>query len=517
MGFWGMSSAGKNARNSLNNLGGWNNTQANEWMKRAEEQYSLGNFNNNWANEYWRGRAAQGYRTPGQIKAAGEEILPIQPTIERLNQTQARREEAYNNFNTDPYKQQINDATGQLVSAVGPTQDAAQGAVDTGYGNVGRIVDSAQTQSQGNIDATYGKAEGEWNEAFNRLRQENANQRQNQITLGDDMARRSMGYLENWEKDIETLKPGSEFAAARAARAFAPAKAATSWRMRRAGVDPDSVQASSMLGAVDSAQARAMDDAFADGQMDYVSARGQLTGAKTGLLGDYRDYTSGVIRDALGNEIGLGGTQASGNVNLTTQRGDRTQDVINDSTNARVANENNRAGATAAVAQQGFENTRAATAAQTESAAAQFGIDKTRYDDFQNLMDGVDKTTLTEVELQKAQYILGKDWNDMDERTRDNAAAMIQQLGSEQMRNMFASGEMASRFGQEAADLYKQIFVTESANAGWGLKGLMGLGMTLLAGPAGAAAAAAMTGGGRNSSGQSGGGRGSGGPGPGGD
>ena len=497
MGFFGMSSAGKNARTSLNNLGGWNQTQANDWLAKAQDLWGKTNQNFDWATEYWKNRAGQGAPSPSNIRGIGQEILPVDEAVAKLNENQGRRESATTdaaNAGTAA-KEQIDYSTGHLAEQVAPTWQLNQDSIETAYGNVGQLADTAYSDLVGTTNTTFDKAEADWNAAYNELIRRNAGDRKIQLDVGDDMARRSMGYLDEWAGDIETLKPGGEFAAARAARAFAPSMAAVSSRLRRAGVDPNSVQAASLIGGVETDRARAMDDAFAEGQETYVNARGQLTDAKTNLLGDYRDYTSGVIRDALGNEIGVGTAKVGGQTDLTIGRGDQIRDAINDRANVKIGNEGARTGATVANAQQSFDNAATATGRQADAAVTKFGVDQQGLDNFNNLMANADKTALTEVDLSRAQYLLGNDWAQMDQTMRDNAAAAIAQLGSAQMQAMFNSGQMAQQFGQEAADLYEKIFITESANAGWGLKGLMGLAGSILGGPIGGA-----IGGGRGSS-----------------
>jgi hypothetical protein len=340
-----------------------------------------------------------------------------------------------------------------VAKQLGISRDQARDIVEDSYGRMAGREDTYSQDIINNILGSYGAAEENINRTYGRLRGESGR------TFDDLMGRSGTAFDESME-ELELLKPGSEAAAARSARAFAPEMARTMGRLRRAGVDPSSPQAANLLRQVGVARSRAIDDRLAEGTEKYIDR-------KTGLRLGKEDVHRGLGLGKLGSEVGLSRAQTG----LTTDLGrERT---------GLVTGEKRRALG-------GLQNIDAARAADL------LGIGKDEYNRLRDLMGEKnlaavlekrmgDQADLTGLGLSAQQYQMGQQQEGLNLDQKNRAAASLLGISDQQYRNMFGAAQTARGFGQDALNAYLKTLGIESKDAGWGLKlllnaGLMGAG-----------------------------------------
>jgi len=377
MGFWGMSSAGKQAQGNMTNLGNWNFQQYKDALDRMNNAGINADAVAGSQKDYWTGRMGNGFGTPGGIRSIGEDISPGTDAA-IYNRQQILNDKA---GRIDPFAEQIQ---GEINSGAGTLMDRNNQVSGDIIGNTNSVYDSARDQN--NI---VGKANMD---------------------------------------SIESLNPASEATQARVGRSFAPALAATAGRLRRSGVDPNSVQASSVIGNVEAQRARAMDDAAASGTAGYVAAKNSE-----------RDKS-------LSNDTALA-TQSLGLVNNERVRSLGTANSIDSNRTAQtIANDQDRFNALN-----------------------------------QNSNDQAGEQ-LTALGLKNDQFDRGAQFQTQDQASRDAAAGQVGQIGRDWRQAQFGYGDQARGFGGDANQQYGQVYQNEAANAGWGAKMLGGIAGAALGG-----------------------------------
>lgn len=406
MSFWGMSQTGKDAKGALEGFGGANRVQFEQSLQRMKDQGATADDIQAFQRKFLQERVGNsGFTDPSEIRRIGEDVSP----------------------GTDTAIANRGAILNEMGQRIQPQVNTQQG-----------IIDSTADRTMNRNADTSGKIIGETDSLYSGARDRSGK------SIGE-----SMSSLDALNPQVEALNPASEAAQARAGRSFAPALAATQGRLRRSGVDPNSVQASSVIGNVEAQRARAMDDQAVEGTKSYLDAKHGLTSEKNAL----RD--TGTQRE-IGLDLEGGGIKRGEQVRATgvansidTARSDKTL-------------ANNDAG----------------------------------YQDLQNNSRDKAGEELTSLGLKQDQFDKGLQLRQLDTAEQDQAAGQLGQLGAQTRGAALDYGQLARGFGGDAQAGYGQTLDRESQSAGWGKKLLGGIASTALNAAVGAATGGAGGGGG---------------------
>lgn len=463
MSFWGMSNAGKEAGGFAREQGAWNSQQFRDWLARANAFSDRGNALTDQALDFWRQQMNEGIGSPDQIRQTGQQISPwVQPAIDsrrgRLNEIEALQR------GLKPADEVAGEMSGRLddqAASITGNFDDIQGTIDSTTGRQFGREEQANRDIVGNIRDTAIGMTGAVNDTFGGLRTDNAASA-GRLRGDGDAAFSSM------LSDIELLKPGSEASQARTARSFAPQTADTLARLRRSGVDPNGLQAQAVLRQVESARSRAVDDAAADGNLQY-------TDRKNNVRGNQLDYNAQVERGRLGNEMNLG----VGQVDRTNSIADGAGSEYRAETRTNAGNMNSIDGTRADATIQNLDSatTRSMDLTQRRNALTAMQRDMNREDaaGVQGVLREQNNEDLIAGGLIDDQFDRGMSYTGANTGIRANAAGQVGQAGRDATSNAFSSANTAQGFGQQATQNYNTAFDREAANAGWGTRLLGGL------------------------------------------
>jgi hypothetical protein len=367
MSFWGPSTTQNQAQGWFPAQGNWNTQQYRDWLNQANTQANTGQQNQNWAAQYFQNRATDGMGNPDLARGYGEWIMPgVNETLDRQS---GRLNGIGDDFNNtfQGARNRWDEAGGSINS----NYDAGNNDINSTYGGMsGRSNDTSNDMIR-NLSGIYNGVRGTTgndyadmrqrsNDTYNRMDQSNGSvygglRGQASDTFGQlgSRADRTYGGLEGdsastygglqgsnaaafgqAQQNLNLIKPGGDAAAGRSARAFAPQVASTMGRLRAAGVDPNSAEASSVLGRVETGRSRAMDDAYAQNIDQYVGRKNDLT---LGQEGVNRDLALGRLSNnqnlAMQNESigrGLGQNQLQNDQGLAREQFGNARQIAQD-------------------------------------------------------------------------------------------------------------------------------------------------------------------------------------------
>lgn len=479
MGFWGMSRTGKDAQGKLNEIPNWQWDQAKTQWGNANDFKNRGDQGFDWAQNYWKGKANGNFADPNQIKASGEAMMPgVQEAIGKRAELLQQKQNNWNDFapKAGNVTDQINANLDQQGGMVGQQWDTQQGAIKQGTDNLKYLADGAYGDTIGSIKDSFGAAGANMNAAYdsmgNRIDSAYGGLLKDSAAAYDKMG----GNVESWGKQMEMLKPGGEFATAQTARAFAPAMAAAGGRLRRGGVDPNGLQAASVLGGVEANRARAMDDSMARGTETYVNAQGQLANARNSVIGGGLNSKIGLTTDMTGQQTSLGRERAGYQQGLDLGQGEAFRGAVNDNRNAQMGIESADRGLSMANNDQSF-------------GAGMDVLDRRNSAAMNNrtmsLQDLAMQSGLTDQQMAEELTKLGLTSEQMNAGLNLEQLKLAQQnLGAGQLTDMsnadygrgFTSQQLGNQSAGAATQGYGNTLSREAANAGWGTKLLLGAG-----------------------------------------
>lgn len=490
MGFWGMSQAGREAESWPREYGAYSKDQFKNWQKRSDDRYAKGEAQTDWASNYMENLANQGLGTPEQMTEYGRRIMPgvdqyisnrkagVQDMMDRFGgvptwQDTMRRIDAANEANRA--------ANQQNLSYIDQTRNYALGDIgDTYARGAGREADT-YGKNTADITGRYDRAIGDVDTAYGGLRQQNR-----------DVYGRLGGSAEDTYRsaaaNLDLLRPGSEAATARTARAFAPQIAATSGRLRRAGIDPSSPQAAALMGRAETARSRAMDDAMATGNERYAALSNEL-------LGQRQAARERLGTGELGTEIGLGTDQNRLRTGLSLEQGQGLRGENVRSTGAQ--NELDRYRSGQAINTQNLAMDRITqnqgremdiNAQDARNAQLQKAMATGDWETVNNLTREMNAAELEGIGLQKDLYNTGLGYRSADLGVRTPAATQVGNYGQYQQNYGLQGSQAANQWGNTGQSAYQTAYGYEAPNAGWGMKmlgGLAGAGLNMVAPGAG--------------------------------
>jgi hypothetical protein len=535
--FWGPSDAQQDAEGYFPAQGHWNTEQYQNWLARSNQNQQNAEAWTPWAVNYFQNVGTHGFGTPDDVRNWGNWIMPGTQQV-----TDSRRNRL-NQIGAD-FDATFSGAQGRsddIARGIGQNYDIIQGDINGTFGRMGGRADTAHNNILGNIGQTYGGARQGVLDTYSGLRGTAGNTYSDMLDstagLYDGLQGRSTGRFgelggragdvyggmrsdsestfgglrsgneqafNTAERTLQQLNPAGDASAARTARSFAPQIASTMGRLRAAGIDPNSPEAASLLGRVETARSRATDDAYADHARDFVDRSTALTLGREGInrslglaglenrqglgmreeeiqrglgLGEMQNYQNlgrelggigrGLVTDRLMNDQGLAQNQLGMDTNLLLQGGRDTrneltrnlnmgQDLDLNWLNQTTGNRNN-----AFNQSWDWNNQRNNLDLQGWNTRAGLGREQNAEDFW-----GYNLNTI-------APWQAGMDWMNNQNRVQSNAAGTVLNAGNAAANQAMGAANVARGFGNDAAQNFGQTIGIEAPNAGYGLKAIM--------------------------------------------
>lgn len=480
MAFWGPNQTQRNAQGRIGELPNWlYEAMRSGFAKEAEAWLKA----NGYTDEYianLRQQIQQGFGTPQDIRATGQEIMPgindlITRRNTRLDEQGNRIAQQGERYNAIPGVDETISNRDQLQfdkgAGIGRNEDFLGGLIDTGFGSQRRrTADTADTIAK-DTGNTYSGLRSDSDTAFGDVR---------------SAADRGFGYITNRAADTfsgvrDRINQGRDFALGTTARAFAPAMAATLRRIRAAGIDPNSPEAASLLQRVDTARGHAFDDSMR-GTLDQLNQTDLAESANR----------QGLDLSRLSND------QVLALQNAANKQGLSLDEYLKRSNNTREArnilNELDQ-GKMAADVQNADTSFQRGQDWATEKQNQELISRGLRIDDVNNrnaigdkenaFLDKRNQSELTDQELLNQQFQAGANLTGANNQRRDQANTQLGQAGTQQYDVSAQQGNAASGNAAQAGQQYQHSWNLEAPNAGWGSKligGLAGPALSLIPG-----------------------------------
>lgn len=462
--FWGLNQSGKDSIKAVETGAGWNFDQSKNYAARAGESRAQGNQRTGEAWDLYKQRANEGIGNTGQIRDYGQAAMPgVQEAIDARKRLLAQQQQTLSNFG---YRapQTMNEIYGYLdqeAGNVGQNWDFSQGIIDGGYAGMTNRANAANQEIVQSIKDTFGSARGQFNDAYRQLRGSAAD-------VYGGLEGELEGTTAAQQRNVEMLKPGSDAFAARTARSYAPMMSNTMSRLRRGGLDPNSVQAGGMLSQAEAERARGIDDAAAQGTTQYVNAANNILGNRQAELERLRGT-------GLAMDTSLGTAQAGANLKLGLDEGSAFQDEVRRNLGLQTALDQTRQGQTLDNQQFNFQEGQRILGQKADAAqlGRQMGLQDLGLD--QGMLDKAMQEEMVSPEALATQFGMGQNFAVQNANAQNTGLAGLSQIGQADLARSISEAMLAQGFSQSAIDAYLKNLGIQSANAGWGAKMLAGM------------------------------------------
>jgi hypothetical protein len=344
--------------------------------------------------------------------------------------------------------------------------DLADSAKRTGAATDREIMDTAQRATAregaasgaitGDIIERYGALQDHTNRAYGQMRDTNRNTYAGLKASAEDT-------YDTAFKDVEMLKPGGEFAQARAARSFAPAVASTAGQLRRMGISGP--QALSAMQRVEAARARAQDDAAAEGTEKYVGARTELGLSRQGA----RERLG---TGELGNELTLAERQTGITTDLSREQGQEYRGEINRTTGVQHNIDRDRSDRSVLNADKNYTRTQDWIDAKDRAALLDRALQQQDWQTYSNLVREMSDADLQAIGLRRDQFGAGMGFTLADLQEKNAAAGTLGDYGWKGIGAGMDANRTALNNGDTAFRAYQTAYGYEAPQAGYGVKAL---------------------------------------------
>lgn len=548
-GAFGLNDTGKNALGRMGEIPNWlygamvdlagKSNDATGTGKQSLDQYSwlLSQILQNY------GQPGAGFFDPSQIKDYGAQVMPgvsgaTSDRLSRLNTLQGQlsgvptgqniQDTLYGNLTGEG--QYTNDMTDAMRSMLADSFSKMRGTASTGnadfnsnlkgtYDTLEQGVNDTYPYLRAASDKTFSGLGTKSDSTFGGLNDQNASLYAALVNksgdvygglggqsdaLFSDLGNKTGQAYDSATTNIQRLLPGGDLRAAAAARSFAPAMAAAQRRLRTAGVDPNSPEASGILQNVDLARAHSMDDIMANSNSQYIQALNSLglgknnaqnqlalsglqnrQGLKLGDLGNQQ----GLRQTGFGNtrDLTLGGLQNRQGLDLGAMQNEQSlaqqQEALIRSLGLDRSSQ---------YGQSILRNMQTQMGLQQGEAAGNMGLTDTNYQRNMGIFQNRDKVAQIgrQLGLQdwEIQNMLAGQFNDANlqgidlntqlwnqgsaglqrgQARQDNAMAQLGNYGQYQTGLGNTYGQEGQGAGSNAYNLYGSDLGLESQNAGW--------------------------------------------------
>ena len=450
MSAFGLGDVGKNAQFQLNNIPVWLQQAMVEQMGRSNFNFGRGSdligqntaYNQNIVNT----PDSDAFAPISDIQNYGRTAMPgvdaaMADYMKRLglvqNTADNRASRGYVTGAIDQNIKNLNDASFNLADYNRNTTNNAfnslQGLSDKNFNDINANLNDVYDREGRNTNDNYGYARGVMGNAY------------------DDAT-----------QNLENLLPGGDLAAARSARAFAPAYNAAQRRLRAAGIDPNSPEAAGILQAVDMGRARSSDDILSQNLEKYVSGKNSL---KLGKAGSERDLTLEQGDKQRGINLEKGNLLRG---NLSDQLG-RNSGIVTGRAQGLMDNENDFYGRNRDITDLRNSNV------QNDRALSLQDID------IEKMLAGMfNDANLQGIDLGNQQFDRGVAGLARGLQRKDAAAGNLGSIGNTLLNSSQNSDQLAQSFANQALQGFQTSLANESKNSGWLGKLLGGMGTAAL-------------------------------------
>lgn len=152
-------------------FGNWSFDQYQQALAQANNSRDLGNWATNWGLNYNLDRANNGYTSPTDLRNRGNEIMPVDPTIQARGDRLNRISDL--NAGRTPASQTMGNVYDRLngqAEDIGRTGQMTQDELDALYSRTSGRNDTANRDFENNLTDTYGTAQRNVNSEFGALR-----------------------------------------------------------------------------------------------------------------------------------------------------------------------------------------------------------------------------------------------------------------------------------------------------------------------------------------------------------
>jgi hypothetical protein len=457
--FWGLSQTGKNARTAVKDNAAWSQQQADTQLAHGASDRNVGWDRNNDAWGAWQNRAQQGIGTTGQLRGYGQDIMPgVQEAIDARKRLLAQQQQnwANNPYTAENTMGKVYGTLDQMGANVGQNWDFNQGVIDQGYGGLAKRATDANTEMIDSIKGTYGSARSGFNDAYDTLRG-------NAAGVYGGLEGELEGTTAAQQKNLEVLKPGTEAFMARTARSYAPMMSNTMARLRGAGVDPNSVQASGMLAAAESERARGIDDVAAQGDEKFAAASNSILGNRQAGLERLRG--AGLTADT-----NLGIDQAGMNVKFGLSEGADFRDEITRNLDLQNKITGGRMTDTLGNNSEAFKMSQDVLGSKADAAISERTLGMQDYNTSQGLLDKAMTEEAWGPAALSGQFNVGQNYANTNATAQDRGNVGMSGIAQQDLSRAIQQTLAAQGFSQDAINAQLKLLGIESANAGWGAK-----------------------------------------------
>lgn len=466
MSFWGLNQSGKDSKAFPREIATWNFQQYKDNLNRANASWDQGQQRGGQMYGYWQNRMGQGVGTPQDVRSAGEQAMPgigqaVQNRWNRWNDMQSKYKDWLSSYGSPEAMGGVYNALNEQAANIGRHYDAQQNEIGDTANRMMARNDAASRGITGLIGDTFTAADTNWNNTYSDLISKVYGV-YGKLQADADKAYGSM------LSDAERLRPGSEGFMARTARSYAPMMANTMARLRRSGIDPNSVQAGGVLSQAEVERARAIDDAAAAGDREYVASR-------RGILGDQLGTNLGIGQSMSDRTTNLGAAQAAGVKALTLGRGEALSAEQLRAMGASNAIDAARSSASLANSQQAYGDSQGWLDRQANAGLMGRNLALQDLGLGFDLQQGMNQEELIGPGLALDQWNAGLNYQNIQTGAQDRAAGYGTQMAQNDIGNYINAATLARMYGNDALQQHLANLQIQGQNAGWGRRMLAGV------------------------------------------
>jgi hypothetical protein len=459
MAFFGMSDDGKRARRKTEDIGQELLNEGGEASKRSRGYYARGDEMFLPQHQRIQDQYDNGFGTPSQIRGWGQEAMPeVDETVGRQWDRFGKIRDAYGNIiSAGDTMSRRGEAESGIADEIGREYTNNETEINDTSRRMMAREDDASGQVSDNINKTYGGLRDESGRTYGEMRQNAGKSYDTLINAAGD-------YYSGMRDRVGTQL---DFDNAAAARSYAPARSASLRRMRAAGVDPNSVEASSIMGRVDAARGRSFDDNRSS-NIDKVNSlwKGQLdTGSELMREKNFNDQSLESAR--LGNEIGLSSEQGGLTRGETLRHSGTSNDI-----------DAYRSGRMQGVTSKSSDLTRDFYGRRADEALLARGLSQEDAGNAANLEREANSMDASHLDWKNNRFQTGMQVGGANQAVKQNAINGFNGLINTQYNQANQNQGAATQNYTAAYQPYKNIYDQEQQNAGWGTKMLVGAGIS---------------------------------------
>lgn len=468
MGVWRMGERGKRMGTMLREIPEWWWDQYQDWAGRAGGAAPSADWLRDYAIDEYNPLYTEGFGMPEQIRAWGQQIMPgvdeamgrrggrlgdIQAGLRGLPGAGATMADIDRSI--DEYGGAVTRISGAAGGEIGDTYGRMTGAQEATHGDIVGSIGDTFGGARGGAQGLYGTLLGETDTVYGGLR-----------GAGDE----TYGEM---RRNIEKTSPAGDFAAARTARSFGPMMRSAMGRLRAAGVDPNSMEATSAMRGIEAERARGMDDQMASGMERYSDRMNQMLGSEQGMR-----ERLGLGRLGFGSELAREGGAIDRNLLLGS--GEAFRNALRENAAIGRGLETGRMGERLGQLDKDFGRTadyfgqrRGAALTGRELGLQDWGMDA-------DVLREMNQEDLLKLNLMNQQFGMGADLRGQDLGFKTNILGRMEGASQQQIANQIAMQQMANQLGGMAYAGYGTGRETEAQKAGWLSKVLGGVGFRIL-------------------------------------